>query len=66
MKHRNEVRDKWIRKVYHYGQGASIGRYWHISRQRVNQIVHQTHQNQQGRSLLGKAISNIGRLIRGH
>ena len=38
MKRKNELRDKIIRKTYKHGQGAVIGRWWHISRQRVWQI----------------------------
>ena len=66
MKRKNELRDKIIRKTYKHGQGAVIGKWWHISRQRVWQIVHengQTHHNQNLRVLVGWVKDYIKRLI---
>ena len=66
MKHKNEARDKIIRKTYRYGQGGQIGRNFGITRQRVWQIIRdnsQTHHDGILRGLRRWTINYIGRLI---
>ena len=66
MKRINTERDDTIRKLYKKGNGAMLGRWWNISRQRVWQIRHDTHQTHQNRNLWGlirKVIGSIGRKI---
>jgi len=63
MKAVNTNRDKLIREIYKKGEGAMIGRWWGISRQRVHQVVSQNAPNQNLRGLRGWLMKYIKRLI---
>ena len=56
---RNTVRDNLIRDIYKKGDGGWMAISWHVSRQRIWQIVHdspQTPCNGQEGSLISKVI----------
>lgn len=65
MKRRNVQRDKFIRKTYKKGLGGHIGRGFNITRQRVNQIIHGTHQNGNLLALARKVMVKVKWLFMG-
>lgn len=61
---RNTVRDNLIRDVYKKGDGGWMAKGWHVSRQRIWQIVHDSPQKPPNRNLVA-LVSKVIHWVRG-